>query len=74
MFGDTELDKLFNLIIIIGKKLIYQDRGKRQPYYMIHERLVEIEGESDEIYAIQSDKIEIYEKSRKIYNTTIFVS
>ena len=44
------------------KQLIYQQRGKRNHCSVIHfERLMEIERESEEIYAIQNDKMEIYE-------------
>ena len=36
---------------MIGKKLIYQIRGKRNTYSIVHfERLIEAERESEEIY------------------------
>ena len=46
--------------------MIYQNKGKRQPYSLtLFEILIEIERESEETYAIQSDKLEIYEKIGK---------
>ena len=63
IFGDIEMDSLFNLIIIIAKKVIYQNRGKRNIYSMRHfEILLEIERESEEIYAINRDTMELYER------------
>ena len=63
IFGDTEMDLFFNMVIIIGKKVIYQYRDIRNPYSMRHfERLLEIERESEEIYALNNDKVDIYEK------------
>ena len=63
IFGDTEMDSLFNLIITIAKKVIYQNRGKRNIYSIRHfETLLEIERESEEIYAINNDILELYER------------
>ena len=36
ILGNTEMDGLFNLILMIGKKSIYQNRGKRNMYSMRH--------------------------------------
>ena len=53
IFGDKEMDSLFNLIITIAKKVIYQKREKRNIYSMSHfDILLEQERESEEIYAI----------------------
>ena len=61
IFGDTEMDSLFNRIITIAKKVIYQNRGKRNIYSMRQfETLLEIERESEEIYAINNDTLELY--------------
>ena len=50
IFGDTEMDLLFNLIITIRKKVIYQNRGKRNLYSMRYfETLLELERESEEM-------------------------
>ena len=63
IFGDKEMDSLFNLIIIIAKKVIYQKREKRNIYSMRHfETLLEKERESEEIYAINRESMELYEK------------
>ena len=57
-----EWDRLFNICILISKKIINQKRGKRSLYSIAHfDALVEIEREADEIYAIQNDKVEMYE-------------
>ena len=54
------MDLLFNLIITIGKKVIYQNRGKRNLYSMRHfETLLELERESEKIYALNNDNLEI---------------
>ena len=63
------MDLLFNLILIIGKKVIYQNRGKRNIYSMRHfETMLEIERESEETFALNNDNIETYEK-REMYLT-----
>ena len=63
IFGDTEMDSLFNLIITIAKKVIYQNKGKRNLYSMRHvEILLEIERKSEEIYAIDRENMELYER------------
>ena len=68
IFGDTEMDLFFNMVIIIGKKVIYQNRDNRNPYSMRHfERLLEIEIESEEIYALNNDIIDRYEKKWEMY-------
>ena len=55
------MDSLFNLTITIAKKVIYQNRGKRNIYSMRQfETLLEIERESEEIYAINNDTLELY--------------
>ena len=70
IFGDTEMDPLFNLIIIIAKKLIYQNRGKGNIYSLMHfKALLEIERESEEIYANENDKTEQYERRWEKYLT-----
>ena len=64
------MDPLFNLIIIIAKKLIYQNRGKGNNYSLMHfKALLEIERESEEIYANENDKIEQYERRWEKYLT-----
>ena len=68
IFGDAEMDNLFNIIIIIAKKLIYQNRGKRNIYSLIHlKALLEMERESEEVYANENDKIEQYERRWEKY-------
>ena len=70
IFGDTEMDPLFNIIIIIAKKLIYQNRGKGNNYSLIHfKALLEMERESEELYANENDKIEQYERRWEKYLT-----
>ena len=71
IFGDIEMDYLFNLIITIAKKVIYQNSGKRNIYSMRHfEILLEIERESEEIYPINRDTMELYERKwDKFMNT-----
>ena len=50
------MDSLFNLIITIAKKVIYQKREKRNIYSMRHfDILLKKERESEEIYAINRD-------------------
>ena len=62
------MDYLFNIIIIIAKKLIYQNRGKRNIYSLIHfKALLEMERESEEVYANENDKIEQYERRSEKY-------
>ena len=36
ILGDTNKDLLFNLIIVLGKKVIYQTRGNRNQFSMRH--------------------------------------
>ena len=68
IFGDTEMDLLFNLILTIVKKVIYQDRGKRNLYSMSYfETLLEIERESEEMYALNNDNLEMYERKWGMY-------
>ena len=63
IFGDTEMDSLFNLIITMAKMVMYQNRGKRNIYSMRHfETLLGIERESEEIYAINQDILELHER------------
>ena len=63
IFGDTEMDSFFNLIITNVKKVIYQNRAKRNIYSIRHfETLLEIERESEEIYAINNDILELYKR------------
>ena len=60
----VEMDSLFNLIIIIAKKVIYQNREKGNIYSMRHfEILLEIERESEEIYAINRDTMSCMRES-----------
>ena len=61
ILGDINMDLLFNLVIIIGKKVIYQNRGRGNQYSMRHlERLLEIERESEELYAFNNDGLVTY--------------
>ena len=61
---------IFNLCILVGKQLIYQNRGKGNLYSITHfEILMEIEREAEEIFAIQNDKIELYEYKWEKYIT-----
>ena len=70
IFGDVDMDLLFNLILIIGKKVIYQNRGKRNLYSMRHfETMLEIGRESEETFALNNDNIETYEKKWEMYLT-----
>ena len=72
IFGDTEMNSLFNMIITIAKKVIYQNRGKRNIYTMRHfKTLLEIERESEEIYAINNDTLELYERKWDKYITVL---
>ena len=42
LLGNREMDGLFNLILMIGKKVIYQNRGTRNMYSIRHfERVLE---------------------------------
>ena len=68
LFGDTGMDLLFNLIIIIAKKVIYLKRGKEGPFSVRYfETLLEMERESEEIYAVNNDSIELYERKWEKY-------
>ena len=53
---------------MIGKKVIYQNRNKGQLYSIVHcERLIELEQESEEIFATQDDKVEMFKKELEKY-------
>ena len=68
ILGNTEMDGLFSLILMIGKNIIYQNRGTRNMYSMRHfERILELERESEEIYALAHDRIELYERKWEKY-------
>ena len=68
ILGDTNKDLLFNLIIIMGKKVIYQTRGNRNQFSMRHlERILEIERESEEQFAFNNDILEMYERKWERY-------
>ena len=68
ILGNKDMDGLFNLILMIGKKIIYQNRGTINLYSMRHvERVIEIERESEEINALNQDKMDIYEKKCEKY-------
>ena len=68
IFGDTGMDLLFNLIIMIAKKVIYMKRGKEGPFSVRYfETLLEMERESEEIYAVNNDSIELYERKWEKY-------
>ena len=68
IFSDIEMDLFFNMVLIIGKKVIYQNREKRNPYSMRHfERLLEIERESEETYANNNDTLDRYERKWETY-------
>ena len=68
ILGDTNKDHLFNLIIILGKKVIYQTRGNRNQFSMRHlERILEIERESEEQFALNNDILEMYERKWERY-------
>ena len=68
ILGDTNKDLLFKLIIIMGKKVIYQTRGTRNQFSMRHlERILEIERESEEQFAINNDILEMYERKWEKY-------
>ena len=70
IFGDTEMDPLFNIVIIIGKKVIYLNRGRGNQYSMRHfEALLELERESEEVYANNNDTQERYERKWEKYIT-----
>ena len=44
IFGECDMDFFFNIVLIIGKKLIYQNREDRAAYSMIHfENMLELE-------------------------------
>ena len=45
------------------KGLINQNKGKNQPYSMLHfEKMIEQEREFEELFAIQGDRLEVFEK------------
>ena len=68
ILGDATNDLLFNLIIIMGKKVIYQTRGNGNFYSMRHlERILEVERESEEQFAINNDTLDIYERKWEKY-------
>ena len=70
ILGDTNKDLLFNLIIIMGKKVIYQTRGNINQFSMRHlERILGIERESEEQFAINNDVLEMYERKWEKYLT-----
>ena len=70
ILGDTEKYNLGNLVLMIGKQIIYQKRGRWNAYSMVHfERLVDLERKSEEILALQSDGLEIYEQKWEKYKT-----
>ena len=44
---------------MIGKQIIYQNRGRRNAYLMVHfERLMDLERESEEMHALKSNSLE----------------
>ena len=50
------------------KKIIYQNRGTRNGYSIRNfERVLELERESEEIYAQSQDKIELYARKWEKY-------
>ena len=56
---------------MVGKKVMHQNKSKCQAYSIIHfERLIAQERELEEIYAIQNDNVEWYEKKLGKYITT----
>ena len=62
------MDFFFNIVLIIGKKLIYQKREDRAAYSMIHfENMLELERKSEETYALHSDTLDIYEHKWEVY-------
>ena len=68
ILGNTEMDGLFNLVLMIGKKRFYRNRGTRNLYSMRHfERIIEIERRSEEINALNQDNMDIYEKKWEKY-------
>ena len=68
IFGEFEMDLFFNMVLIIGKKLIYQNRENRASYSMVHfERMLEMKRESEETYALNSDTLDIYEQKWELY-------
>ena len=72
LMGEPDKDRLFNLCILIGKKLIhvYQNRDKKYPYSSVHfENKLELERENEEIFSIQNDKLEVYEYKWERYIT-----
>ena len=70
ILGNKDMDGLFNLILVLGKKIIYQNRGTVNLYSMRHlERVIEIERESEEINALNHDKMEVYETKWEKYLT-----
>ena len=70
ILGNKDMDGLFNLVLMLGKKNIYQNRGTENLYSMRQfERVIEIERESEEINALNHDKMDIYEKKWEKYLT-----
>ena len=54
---------LSNLVLMIGKQIIYENRGRRNAYSMVlFEKLVDLERESEKIHALKSDRLGKYEK------------
>ena len=72
LMGEPDKDRLFNLCILIGKRLIhvYQNRDKKYPYSGVHfEKILELERETEEIFAIQNDQLEVYKYKWERYIT-----
>ena len=69
LYGDEEKDKLFNLIIVLGKQMIYLNIEKGNAYSMVHRERM-IRRESKVIYVMYDDEIELYPYNGKgIYST-----
>ena len=68
IFGEGNMDFFFNIVLIIGKKLIYQKREDRAAYSMIHfENMLDLERNSEETYALHNDTLDIYERKWEVY-------
>ena len=68
LLRDTEKNNVLNLSLMIGKKHIKIKEKDNRTHYYILKRLIEIERKSEEIiYAIQNDKVEMYEKKWEKY-------
>ena len=66
----THESKYTSLIITMGKKVIYLTIGNGNQFSMRHlERILEIERESEEQFAINNDVLEMYEKKWEKYLT-----